>query len=255
MMTSDCPAMMRFLGQKPGHQGGFKAPPEVGSDCRRRHEGVRVKHRYGRNSVKMYNKQGSILRIETTINDARALKVYRRPDDDRGREAKWLPMRKGVADLHRRAEVSRAINERYADHIAAAETGERLGEAWDSVCNRTTFRPRDSASPVKVRGLRPGEKEDMQLLEFLGTGDWNIVGFRNRDLVAFLNTKPARTDKEKKQRSAKATRLIRLLRAHGLVQKTKGENRYRVTEKGKRISSAILIAKNVPIQKLTEQAA
>ena len=255
MMTSDCPAVMRFLGQKAGHQGGFKAPPEVSSDCRRRHEGVRVKHRYGNNSVKMYNKQGSILRIETTINDPRSFKVYRQPDDDLRRESKWLPMRKGVADLQRRATISRAVNERYADHIAAAETGERLGEVWDSICNRTTFCPRKSALPVKVRGLRPGEKEDMQLLTFLGKGNWDIVGFRNQDLVASLYTKPAKTDKEKKQRSAKATRLIRLLRAHGLVQKTKGENRYKVTEKGKKICSAILIAKNVPIQKLAEQAA
>ena len=95
----------------------------------------------------------------------------------------------------------------------------------------------------------------MQLLTFLGKGNWDIVGFRNQDLVSFLFTKPAKTDKEKKQRSAKATRLIRLLRAHGLVQKTKGENRYKVTEKGKKISGAILIAKQVPIQKLAEQAA
>ncbi|MEO5347888.1 MAG: hypothetical protein H7834_16140, partial [Magnetococcus sp. YQC-9] len=28
-------------------------------------------------------------------------------------EKKWLPMRKGIADLHRRAEVSKAANDRY----------------------------------------------------------------------------------------------------------------------------------------------
>jgi len=255
MMTSDCPTVMRFFSQKTGHQGGFKAPAEVGGDCRKRHEGVRVKHRYGSNSVKMYNKQGNILRVETTINNTRELKVYRQPNDDQRREFKWLPMRKGVADLNRRFEISAKVNERYADHIAATETDERLGEVWDSICNRTTFRSSNSASPVKVRGLRPGEKDDMQLLAFLGKGDWNIVGFRNQDLVDFLNTKPAKTDKEKKRRSAKATRQIRMLRAHGLVQKIKGENRYRVTEKGMKTCSAILTAKNVPVQKLVEQAA
>jgi hypothetical protein len=255
MVTSNSPAILRYFGQRIGHQGGFKAPFEVSSDCRKRYEGIRVKHRKGANSVKMYNKQGSVLRIETTINDTRELKVYRQPNDDQESELKWQKMRKGVADLHRRAEVCRAINERYADHIAAAETSECLGEVWDSICNRTTFHPRKPALPVKVRGLRPGEKEDMQLLTFLGIGDWNIVGFRNRDLVAFLNAEPAKTDKEKKQRSAKATRQIRMLRAHGLIQKVKGENRYTVTAKGMKVSSAILTAKNVPIQRLAEQSA
>ncbi len=69
----------------------------------------------------MYNKSGGILRIETTINNARDFKAYRHPDDDWEREGKWLPMRKGVSDLHRRCEVSNQCNERYADSLAMAQ--------------------------------------------------------------------------------------------------------------------------------------
>lgn len=254
MMTSDSRAVMRFLGKKGGLQGCSKDFPEVTSDCSKRLEGMRVKHKHGKNSVKMYNKQKSVLRIETTINDTRAFKTLRQPDDDPSREEKLLPMRKGVADLRRRVEVSKAVNERYAEHIAATDTSERLGEVLDSVCKRATLPSKGSAAPVKVRALKPGDKGDMELLAFLGSGDWNITGFRNQDLVACLYAQPAKTDKEKKQRSARATRLIRILRAHGLVQKIVGENRYMVTKKAIKVSGAILVAQHVTIQELAEMA-
>src|SRR5580658_1132006 len=45
-----------------------------------RPEGVRIKHRLKQNSIKMYDKQGSILRIETTINDPADFKQYRTPE-------------------------------------------------------------------------------------------------------------------------------------------------------------------------------
>jgi len=44
---------------------------EVTSDVIKRIEGIRVKHRVEENSIKMYDKEGSVLRIETTINDPR----------------------------------------------------------------------------------------------------------------------------------------------------------------------------------------
>ena len=56
------PDVLRFLGKRlsPNYQG------EVTTDFKRRVEGVRVKHTARANSVKMYDKQGSVLRIETT---------------------------------------------------------------------------------------------------------------------------------------------------------------------------------------------
>ena len=64
------PDVMRFLGRRAPAIGII--PPrleaEVVSDVKRRPEGVRIKHRVGENSIKMYDKQGSVLRVETTIN-------------------------------------------------------------------------------------------------------------------------------------------------------------------------------------------
>ena len=70
------PDVLRFLGKKPtavGEVNGNVAA-EVTSDLKRRQEGVRIKHRAGKNMVKMYNKEPTLLRVETTLNDGQGLK-------------------------------------------------------------------------------------------------------------------------------------------------------------------------------------
>ena len=74
MSTFSSPDVMRFLGGKI-FNGNFKG--EVISSYKKRPEGVRVKHQVNVNSVKMYDKKGSGLRIETTLNDVRDFKVYK----------------------------------------------------------------------------------------------------------------------------------------------------------------------------------
>lgn len=255
MMASDCAAVMRFLGAKPGWKGGGTFPKDLHGDSRRRHEGVRVKHCANGNSVKMYNKQGTVLRLEATINNTRCFDVFRHPEDDPSRPMSWQHMRKGVADLDRRAEISDGINKRYAEHISAADTGERFGELLDKACRKASLQGRNGKS-VNVRALRPGDPLDRRLLEFLKKGDWDLNGFANRDLDMFLNDgRGAKDADEKKRRSARASRLIRLLRAHGLVRKVKDRNRYMVTEYGHKLSTAIALAENVSIKKLGEKAA
>ena len=255
MMASDCAAVMRFLGAKPGWKGGGTFPKDLHGDSRRRHEGVRVKHCANGNSVKMYNKQGTVLRLEATINNTRCFDVFRHPEDDPSRPMSWQHMRKGVADLDRRAEISDGINKRYAEHISAADTGERFGELLDKACRKASLQGRNGKS-VNVRALRPGDPLDKRLLEFLKKGDWDLNGFANRDLDMFLNNgRGAKDADEKKRRSARASRLIRLLRAHGLVRKVKDRNRYMVTEYGHKLSTAIALAENVSVRKLGAKAA
>ena len=255
MLTSGSAAVMRFMGRKHEWHGDGKAPADLHSDCRKYYEGVRIKHYANENSVKAYNKQGTVFRVETTINNARGFYVYRSPEDDKTRPKRWMHMRKGVADLARRAVVSSQINERYAEHIAAADTSEKLGEICEGVCSRTSLRGRNGKS-VRVRALRPGTPLDSSLLEFLKKGGWDINGFANRDLDMFLNGgKPPKDVADKKRRSAKATRLIRLLRAHRLIRKVNGRNRYKVTEYGHKLSTAIALAKEASVKKLGENVA
>ena len=110
--------VMRFLGKRPER----RYCGEVVSDYGDRPEGVRVKHLAFGNALKVYDKGGSILRIETTINQPGAFRSYRASQREPDGEKSWRPMRKGIADLHRRAEVSQQCNNRYSDALASLDT-------------------------------------------------------------------------------------------------------------------------------------
>src|SRR5437879_5850788 len=105
---------------------------EVTSDVKTRAEGVRIKHRVNPNAVKAYDKaytgQRAVLRGETTLNDVSDLKVYRPKEGGLEAEKEWRPMRKGTADLQRRAQVSQGANERYLDALASVDDGATLEE-------------------------------------------------------------------------------------------------------------------------------
>jgi len=87
MTTFKSPDVMRFFGRRLPTSGNIHGnfDGEVTSDIKIRHEGVRIKHRLGRNSLKAYNKEGSVFRIEGTINDASGFKVYRPKQNGDGR--------------------------------------------------------------------------------------------------------------------------------------------------------------------------
>ena len=247
MRVSDSPSVMRYLGRS---FFGGALPDEVISDYRSRYEGIRVKHSVNYNSVKMYNKSGSLLRIETTINNTRDFKVFRRPNDDEGKPASWQKMRKGVSDLHRRCKVSQQCNERYGDALAAAQEEEKLKEVVTGACNKVVKEGK------RYRGLNPWQQEDYRLLMFLAKGENAINGFRNHDLRKWLypESEQAGKDQQKKY-SGRTTRRIKLLRAHGLVRKVPRANRYVLTEKGQKFSCALLTASALDIKALTEMAA
>lgn len=247
MRVSDSPTVLRYFGKR-GKRGS--APEEVMSHYRRRYEGIRVKHWKNQNSIKMYNKSGTILRIETTINHTRDFKVFRHPNDDLHRDASWQKMRKGVSDLYRRCQVSDQCNERYADALASAQVEEKLKELVSPACNRIQRRGK------RYRGLNPWQKQDYTMLLFLVRGENAISGFRNKDLRKWLYPASERLgEQEQKKYSGRTTRLIKLLRVHGLVKKVARENRYMLTAKGRNFASAVLTASAVDIKELTEMAA
>lgn len=250
MRVSNSPTVMRYFGRRDVSQSGQikgRPPQEVMSDCRKFYQGFRIKHWLNNNSVKMYNKSGSILRIETTINNTRDFKVFRHPDDDHGKPASWQRMRKGVSDLHRRCEVSHKSNERYGDALAAAEVRQKLKEVAAGVCNKVV---RDGK---RYRGLNPWQQEDYRILMFLTRGENAINGFRNHDLRKWLY--PESGKQEQKKYSGRTTRRIMLLRAHGLIRKVPRANRYVLTDKGQRFSYSLMTASALDIKALTEMAA
>jgi hypothetical protein len=237
--------VLRFLGKRPRVQKFTVA--EVLSHLGRRPEGVRVKHALDRNSVKMYDKQQTVLRVETTINNPRQMKVYRASEDNPSGPKTYQQLRKGVADLHRRSQISQKCNERYLEALGTVDSSDTLLETAGAICQRTTWHHRPA------RALNPLAAADARLLEAVNRGEFTLQGFRNRDLCGLLYAdEPALTERQK---MSKVTRLIRLLRAHGLVQKVPQTHRYLVTPAGRQTITAVLAARHANVQRLTELAA
>jgi hypothetical protein len=235
---------MRFLGKKP--HPNFQG--EAVSHYATRPEGIRLKHALKSNSVKIYDKQGSVLRVETTINDPMDFKVYRPKEGDPDGPRFYQRMRKGIADLNRRAEVSEASNKRYLDSLASIKVDRTLGEVVQAVCRPITWKGR------RVRALRPWTEHDSDLLRAISRGEFNINGFRNRDILPILF--PGHHDPALKRRlSARVSHRLRMLRAHGIIQKVQRTNRYVLTKKGRDIVTSIIQIQHISLSKLTEIAA
>lgn len=113
--------VMRFLGRPVKERVHQRFDGDVITSLKTRLEGTRVKHSLNRNSINMYNKQGSVLRVETTVNDPRDMKVFRTKENDPDGPMSWQRLRKGVSDLHRRAQISQQSNERNLESLAAVE--------------------------------------------------------------------------------------------------------------------------------------
>lgn len=251
LISAQSSTVMRFFG-KSVRDGKFRgrAPDEVSTDLRKRYEGMRLKHCVNRNSIKMYNKAGSILRLETTINSTREFKVFRHPNDDHSRPAAWQKMRKGVSDLHRRAQISDGCNQRYAEHLAAASIKETLLQCAQDICAHTVRNGR------RHRAINPWRKDDFDTLQFLAHGELIISGFRNRDLRQWLYPNIAVSDKTTtRQTSGRCSRRIQLLRAHGLIKKISGTRRYSLTAKGRKVATAILAASSIDTEQLMKLVA
>jgi len=253
--TLSSPDVMRFLGRKlgPGDRIPCAFLGQVTSDIKARQEGVRIKHRVSDNSVKLYDKaytpEGAVLRAETTINNGQDFKVYRPKEGEPDGPLEWRTLRKGVADLHRRAQVSQASNDRYLDALSSVDDTATLDELIRTVTSPTDWRGK------RVRALHPFEHDDARLLEAISRGEFAINGLRNKDLQHILfATQGPLTSQETRRRSGQTTRKLRLLRAHGILSKVPHTHRYVVTDLGRKIVTAILTARNTPVSQLLPTA-
>lgn len=241
--TFSCNDVMRFLADRsvPTNYLG-----QVVSSYKCRREGVRVKHTAAGNSVKMYDKAANVLRIETTINNPKPFKSFRAASNDPQGKPTWKPMRKSIADSYRRAEIGRAVNDRYATALANVVDSEPLKVIFDQVS-------KPIIGPTRIRAIRIGDPDDLALLAAVARGEFVLEGFRNRDLrrILFPNASPQAT----RTTSARITRLLRILRQHGLISKISGTHRYRLTDKGRELTTAIFTARQLTTQQLATLAA
>jgi hypothetical protein len=240
--TMQCRDVMKYLGRK----GPNLCKGEVKIDLREREEGTRLKFWYESNSLKIYDKQGQALRIETTINQPKGFQTYRTKEGEpEDAQKQWLPMRKGVADLDRRAEVSHQANNRLAESLATVAGTKTLGELL-----KPLGQPVIQDGQRKARALNPLAGADGELLRALAQGDYLLQGFRNRDLRVALY---GETDdpQERRRQGAAITRKLALLKAHGLLVKIQKTHRYRLSASGCRIITTLSAAQATSATRFT----
>lgn len=224
-----CTDVFSFLGRKldPKFQG------EAVSDYRRRPEGWRIKFKMKSNSIKMYDKFSS-LRIEMTINDPKEFKVFKDVQHRDGTISKrWVPMGKSIANLYRYAEISKAANKRFLDSLQNIIPVKGLEKEINKICGRKTVKGKT------ITGFNVWEPDTFQLFETISQGKYLIKGFTNRDIRAELF--PLKADVKKQ--SGKTGRLLRKLRAHGIIKKIPHSQRYLLTSNGRRILGALIETK------------
>ena len=243
--------VMRFLGRKIAAQGKLPArfAGEVVSDLRQRPEGLRIKHRLNRNSIKMYDKQGTVLRIETTLNDSHDMRVFRSAEGEPEGPKAWRILRKAVADVPRRAQVCQAANDRYLQSLAAVEdSGTTLAALSRRICRPARWKGQ------RIRALNPLGAADACLLAAVNRGEFAINGFRNRDLRRLLYPHADADPLARRRSAAAVTRQLRLLRAHGLIRKVPKTHRYTISKTGHQVITAVLAARAADTAKLMDAA-
>ena len=171
----DATDVMHFLGRKPHH--AFAG--EVAIDSKQRPQGCRIRFRLKANAIKLYD-HANVLRVETTINNPQEFKVLRSAGNGEPQTLRRSPMRKGVANFWRYAEVADAANGRLLNALARAPlTGSATAEL-DGLCQGRVVNGR------RIPALNPVHPDIAILFAAVLAGEFTINGFRNRDLQAEL---------------------------------------------------------------------
>ncbi len=215
-----------FLGRK--LNGNYQ--DEMGNRFNTRIEGTRIKHTMGPVSIKMYDKFRLILRIETTVVNVSFFKHYREVEHkDGARSMAWAEMKKTIYSLAPLRELLLAANRRYLEFISTIEDG----KAGTDKLNKISLPVEENDR--SYRGFNFFDPEDEELFESLGSGEFNISGFQNKDLRRRVQGK----------NTGQVSRLMKRLRIHGLLKKIGKTYKYYLTGLGKQVIALGLKLKNL----------
>ena len=210
-----------FLGRK--LHGTYQG--EIGNDFHTRVEGTRIKHHMGPVSIKMYDKLGILLRIETTLNDVSFFKHHRKVEHRDGTwEMKEAPLKKSIYSLPVLRELMEAANRRYLEFVSTLEDPTVGIKNLEKISEPTTDGQRT------YRGFNLFRDEDRKLFEGIVRGEFHIHGFQNCSLRTLLPEKSG----------SQISRLFKRLKMHGLIKKIRGTYRYYLTRLGQKTALTAL---------------
>ena len=215
-----------FLGQRLT----YNCKKEVGTHYNQRFLGTSIKHHMGDVSIKMYDKHGIVLRIESTCNNIGAFRVKRKVEHRDGTVSEQkAPMKKTIYSLYQLFTIMKAANYRYLEFISSFDDhgdGDRhLSEVTEPVIENER----------SYKGLNFFDKRDLTVLEVIGRGEFMTYGMQNKDIRKHMEGVT----------SSAMSRIFKRLRLHGLIEKGKGTYKYFPTTLGKAVIAAGLSIRNM----------
>jgi hypothetical protein len=196
---------------------------EIGSQFSTRIEGTCVKHRFGKCSIKMYDKCGIVLRIETTANDVSFFKHHRKVEHRNGPPTRGIaPVKKTIYSLIDLREILLGCNRRYLTHLSALDD---FSAGVRALGRLTKSREVDGKT---VKGINFFEPGDSALLHALQNPRVNIAGIRRAELLPNLEMfSPDRLSRQ-----------LRRLLDIGVIKRITGTYRYYLTKAGRAATAA-----------------
>ncbi len=205
-----------FLGRK--LTGNYQ--DELGNNFSTRIEGTCIKHHMGPVAIKMYDKFGLVLRIETTVNNPSFFKHHRWVEQRNGQKIfKLANLKKSIYSLNDLRLLLVAANKRYLAFVSEIDDPSAGQKLLHQVTEPKNLHGRT------YKGFNFFSRDDQHLCEIIIRGEYAINGLRNKHLRHYLPDLNA----------GQISRRLKNLRAHGIIKRVGRTYKYYLTEFGRRV--------------------
>ena len=215
-------AVLSVKADQVAHFLGKKVTPQLAQELDTRFttriEGTCIKHRFGKTGVKMYDKFGRVLRLETTTNDVSFFKHHRKVEHRDGHASRELAgLKKTIYSLIDLREILLGCNRRYLEFLSAIDDTSNGQRDLARLCE-----PQREADRT-IKGLNFFERTEQRLLRALQRPEFNIHGVRRADLKPFVS----------ELSDSRLSRQLHRLRSLGLIKRVTRSYRYYLTRLGR----------------------
>lgn len=198
---------------------------EMGGDLTTQIQGTRIKHFMGPVAIKLYDKFGTVARVECTANNVCFFKHHREVVHRDGTSTfKVAPVKKSIYSLPILAALMRAACIRYLNFLGS------IDDPTSGLRNVEKISTPVRQDERSYRGFNLFDPNDLQLFHALSRGEFCISGFRARHVRAHM---PSFSQSQ-------ITHLLKRLRVHGLIKKIGRTFKYYLTKLGTTAITAAL---------------
>ncbi len=208
----------------------YNCKQEIGTNYNQRILGTRIKHHMGDVSIKMYDKFGCVLRIESTCNDIGSFRVMREVYHNDGTiSERKAPLRKTIYSLYQLFTIMKSANYRYLEFISSFDDHSDGQRKLDEVSRPIKENDRS------YRGINFFQEADLKVLEVISRGEFTSYGVQGKDVRKYLPDIS----------QSAMSRIFKRLFLHGILKKCPGSYKYFLTSLGEEIIAAGLTIRNL----------